>query len=61
MNPSIEALLRCPRCRGELTRSAAGDPLSYACPRCAVRYLARDGVVDFTPDAAEPVAPDAPR
>lgn len=57
MDPSIEALLRCPRCRGELTREADAPAPSYACPRCAVRYTARDGVVDFTPDAAAPVAP----
>lgn len=56
MNPTIEALLRCPRCRGELTRDGDVSDPSYACARCAVRYVARDGVVDFTPDAAVPLA-----
>lgn len=59
MHPSIAALLRCPRCRGELTPAADGEAPSYTCARCAVRFRARDGVLDFTPDSAEPVAPAA--
>jgi hypothetical protein len=58
MTPSVEALLRCPRCHGALTPERADDALAaFACAACAVRYVARDGVVDFTPDAAEPLAP----
>jgi len=58
MHPTVEALLRCPRCHGALTAERDGDPVAaYACARCAVRYAARDGVVDFTPDAAQPLAP----
>jgi uncharacterized C2H2 Zn-finger protein len=58
MHPTVEALLRCPRCHGALTPERDGDALAaFACPRCAVRYAARDGVVDFTPDAAEALAP----
>jgi uncharacterized protein YbaR (Trm112 family) len=58
VHPKTESFLRCPRCRGALARKGAANEtlVGYDCHACAVRYPSRDGVVDFTPDAATPLA-----
>mgnify|MGYP000896392062 CR=1 FL=1 len=62
MHDKVEAILRCPRCRGALQAERAEDAVtSYACAACRVRYPVRDGVANFTPADAEALAPDAPR
>lgn len=62
MHEKVEAILRCPRCRGALLAERADTAVTaYACDACRVRYPVRDGVANFTPTDAEALAPDAPR
>ncbi len=55
----LAAILRCPRCRGLL---AHPTPDAWDCPTCRVRYPVREGIPDFTQDAAQPIrtAPPLP-
>ncbi len=58
LHPKIESILRCPLCRGALDTEHTEDVTTgYACARCGVRYLVRDGVIDFTPSDAQPLRP----
>jgi uncharacterized protein YbaR (Trm112 family) len=50
-------LLRCPRCKGELTHET--EPEALVCPACAVRYPVRDGIPVLLLDEAQPLDPAA--
>jgi len=54
--PELMAILRCPRCRGELS----SRPAALGCTRCALSFAVRDGVPNFLLEDAQPLA-DAKR
>lgn len=47
------ALLRCPKCRGQLRLVEIGGPM-LECPACRLRYLIRDGIPVMLIDEALP-------
>lgn len=56
-------LLRCPRCKGELTRTDAESPgdddepaiAAFRCPRCALEFPVEDGIPNFVLEDARPL------
>ena len=53
LDPELLTLLRCPRCRGELTLQSAGDGLR--CGSCRVVYPVVDDIPQLLIDEARPV------
>lgn len=51
--PELLALLRCPKCRGQL-RLVVGVHPSLECPTCRLRYAVRDGIPIMLIDDASP-------
>jgi uncharacterized protein YbaR (Trm112 family) len=52
VSAELMAILRCPRCRGEL----ASRPQQLACPRCQLGFAVRDGVPNFLLEDAQPLS-----
>ncbi len=50
--PELLAILRCPRCKGQL-RFANGERPILECPGCRLRYAVRDGIPIMLIDDAE--------
>jgi hypothetical protein len=53
--PDLLAILRCPRCRGELVE----QPNALDCPSCRLRYAVEGGVPDLLVEDARPIDQDA--
>ena len=49
---SLIDLLACPKCHGDLRRSATPD--GFACERCALFYAVEDGLPNMLIDDAKP-------
>ncbi len=54
IHPDLLAILACPKCKGELTKPAAGEGL--ACPACGVVYPVRDDIPIMLVEEAVPAA-----
>ncbi len=52
LSPELLAILRCPKCRGEVALSA--DPAGLTCASCHLLYPVVDGIPHFLIDEAKP-------
>jgi uncharacterized protein YbaR (Trm112 family) len=50
VSAELLAILRCPRCRGELQPR----PALLGCPRCKISFAVREGVPNFLLEDAQP-------
>ncbi len=54
ISPDLVALVRCPKCRGELVLTAAGD--GFVCGACKLVYPIIDDIPQLLADEAKPLA-----
>ena len=54
IHPDLLAILACPKCKGELSKPAAGEGL--ACPACGVVYPVCDDIPIMLVEEAVPAA-----
>lgn len=57
--PELLAILACPRCKGALQATGAGDAIG--CPRCRVAYPVVDSIPVMLLEESIPWTPPAPR
>jgi uncharacterized protein YbaR (Trm112 family) len=55
--PELLAILRCPRCRGELV----ARPALLGCTKCKLGFAVRDGVPNFLLEDAQPLPAESGR
>ncbi|MSP60128.1 MAG: Trm112 family protein [Myxococcales bacterium] len=53
IHPELLDLVRCPKCRGELAQTAAGDGLS--CAKCKLLYPVIDDIPQLLAEEARPI------
>lgn len=53
--PELMAILRCPRCRGELDAATDAGHHELTCPRCVLGFRVTDGVPNFLLEDARPL------
>jgi uncharacterized protein YbaR (Trm112 family) len=57
VSADLMAILRCPRCRGELV----SRPGALGCEKCKLAFAVRDGVPNFLLEDAQPLPPGGSR
>ncbi|WP_347350264.1 Trm112 family protein [Intrasporangium sp.] len=55
IEPWLREILRCPRCKGELTDAAAADGLELRCAGCRLGYPVDSGIPVLLVDLARPL------
>jgi uncharacterized protein YbaR (Trm112 family) len=55
LNADLLAILRCPKCRGELQEVTAPNP-ALLCHSCQLHYAILDGIPNLLIDEAQPIA-----
>ncbi len=53
LDPELVKILRCPKCKGELT--LAPDESDFTCPACRLRFLVESGIPNFLLSEAKPL------
>jgi hypothetical protein len=55
IEPWLREILRCPRCKGELTDTATDSGVELQCPACRLGYPIDSGIPVLLVDLARPL------